>query len=90
MLAEAAAAAEHDVVGLAAPLERAQLTTALLKDIAALQRRVSVLRMSAVAELRGLGWSYRTIGTALGLSPNAIAQIEKQRAVGRPGAGSTS
>lgn len=79
VLAEAAAVAEREVGALAAPLERAQLTTALLRDVASLQRRVSALRMAAVAELRGIGWSYRAIGTALGLSPNAIAQIEKQR-----------
>ena len=78
-LAAAAAAAEHEVGGLDAPLDRAQVTTALLHDLAVLQRRVAALRMDAVGELRGLGWSYRSIGAALGLSANAITQIEKQR-----------
>ena len=78
-LAAAAAAVEREVVGLEAPLDRAQLTTALLQDVAALQRRVAALRMAAVAELRAQGWSYRSIGALLGLSANAITQIEKQR-----------
>lgn len=78
-LAGAVEAVGHEVAGLAAPLDRARLTTALLQDVAGLQRHVAALRMSAVAELRELGWSYRRIGTALGLSANAISQIEKQR-----------
>lgn len=64
---------------LVAPLDRARATTALLRDAAALQRKVAALRMAAVAELRGLGWSYRRIGGELGLSANAVAQIEAQR-----------
>lgn len=78
-LAAAAAAAEREVAGLETPLDRAQLTTALLQDVATLQRRVAALRMAAVAELRAQGWSYRSIGASLGLSANAITQIEKQR-----------
>jgi hypothetical protein len=78
-VAAAVEAVEREVVGLPEPLDRARVTTALLQDVAVLQRHVAVLRMAAVAELRELGWSYRAIGTALGLSANAIAQIEKQR-----------
>ena len=78
------------MAGLAAPLDRAQLTTSLLQDIAALQRRVAALRMAAVGELRALGWSYRAIGASLGLSANAITQIEKQRLRQGMGADSTS
>lgn len=64
---------------LVTPLERAQVTTALLQDVAGLQRSVAMLRLEAVAELREAQWSYRAIGQALGLSPNAIVQIDKQR-----------
>lgn len=35
--------------------------------------------MTAVAELRQAGWSYRKIGHALDLSANAVTQIERQR-----------
>lgn len=35
--------------------------------------------MTAVAELRQAGWSYRAIGHALDLSANAVTQIERQR-----------
>jgi DNA-directed RNA polymerase specialized sigma24 family protein len=78
-VAAAVVAVDREVAALVAPLDRAQVTTALLQEVAALQRHVAALRMSAVAELRGLGWSYRTIGAALGLSANAVSQIEKQR-----------
>lgn len=69
----------EQVSSLSTPLERAQATTALLQDVAVLQRHVATLRLEAVAELREAGWSYRAIGHALGLSPNAIVQIDKQR-----------
>lgn len=75
----AAEAISEEVGRLATPLERARATTALLQDVATLQRHVATLRMAAVAELREATWSYRAIGQALGLSVNAVAQIEKQR-----------
>lgn len=78
-LAAAAEAIDEDVQDLDTPLERAQRTTRLLQEVAGVQRRVAQLRMTAVAELRQAGWSYRAIGHALDLSANAVTQIERQR-----------
>lgn len=78
-LAAARDVIRREVQALRTPLEQAELTTRLLREVAEVQSHVAALRMDAVADLRQQGWTYRAIGQALGLSTNAIAQIEKQR-----------
>lgn len=68
-----------EVQALPTPLEQAELTTQLLREVAQVQSHIAALRMDAVAALRQQGWTYRAIAAALGVSTNAIAQIERQR-----------
>lgn len=63
------------------PARRAAAATALLEQLAALEREVSAVRDDALSRLRESGQSYGSIATASGLTRSRVVQL-LQRANG--------
>lgn len=61
------------------PLERAQAVTRLLGLLREQHDQVADLRVEPVGALRAAGMSLRSIADAIGISLNAVVQIENDR-----------
>lgn len=64
------------------PAERAQLLTALLRELPQVAAHIRELRQRAVQELRAAGWSHQQIGDAIGVHRNRAQQIAEGRTGG--------
>lgn len=68
-----------EVEALETPLEKAQAVTRLLAVLREQQDQVADLRVGPVGELRAAGMSLRSTADAIGISLNAVVQIENER-----------
>ncbi len=82
-MAAATAAIKAEVAALETPLERGVTVTQLPEVLREEHGAVADLRVAPAGELRRTGMSLRAIAETLGISLNAVVQIEHERR-GRP------